>query len=155
MSDLESGDFEEDGRDAGSDEEGAGVGFVSETLDEVDQGDDSNLQNGDFAGGGGNNAHIEVFFEEYDSWRPATVIGNDEDGLVIVEYVLLVWTVAHRIRKSAVNIALAYDGCCICCDFQLVGWCVVLQVRRRGGGPVGGPTHQRRGGWQMGWARIY
>ena len=97
MSDFpgsESEDFEGDGpRDDDSEGQGVGIGFVSETLDDDDDGGGGG--GGGSGSGSGNNAHIEVFFEEYDSWRPATVIGKDEDGLVIVEYVPLVWGISQ------------------------------------------------------------
>jgi hypothetical protein len=65
-----------------------------------DGGDDGGGGDGGGGGGGGGDGggrgrRVEVYFPEYDSWRPATVLGEDEDGLVVVEYVralrLLAW----------------------------------------------------------------
>ena len=45
------------------------------------------------SGGGGDEQQqqrrVEVYFAEYDSWRPATVLGQDEDGLVVVQCVVV------------------------------------------------------------------
>jgi hypothetical protein len=48
-------------------------------------GDDDDGHNGDGEGAPRGRA-VEVYFPEYDSWRPATVLGHDEDELIVVQY---------------------------------------------------------------------
>jgi len=61
---------------------------IDDIPDDLTAGGESTVDGGGGGGGAGQQkgARVEVYFEEFDSWRPATVLGSDEDGLVVVQY---------------------------------------------------------------------